>query len=97
MPHLLAAVFRNGISAGWQLPQAHSGQHPQVQPPSDEGENKIGALSTGAPPLHREGERTEVLSAASQMLQCPWMLLTLLGFLMFPRHPQPFLLPAEEV
>lgn len=29
--------------------------------------------------------------------QCPWVLLTVLGFLMFLCHPQPFLLPAEEI
>lgn len=68
MPHLLAEAFRNAISAGWQLPQAQSGQPPQAQPLYDEQENKIRALSTGALTLHGEGERTEVLSATSVML-----------------------------
>jgi len=39
----------------------------------------------------------EVLGADSRTLQGPWMLLTLLGFLMFLCHPQLFLLPAEEI
>lgn len=59
--------------------------------------NKIGAVSAGAPVLHREGGGTKVLGADSQMLQCPWMLFMLLGFLMFQCHLQLLLLPAEEI
>lgn len=88
MPHLLVEAFRNGISAGWQLPQL---SHPLY----NEREREMGAVSTGAPMLLRESERMEVLGADSQMLPCPWMLLMCLGFLMFLCHQQPFLLAQE--
>lgn len=45
----------------------------------------------------QRGWGTKVLGADSQMLQCPWMLFMLLGFLMFQCHLQLLLLPAEEI
>lgn len=75
-----------------------AGNFPRLSHPLyDEQESEIRAISAGAPVLHGESERTEVLGADSQMLQCPWLLLVLLGFLMLLCHPQPFLLPAEEI
>lgn len=75
-----------------------AGNFPRLSHPSyDEQESKIGSVRVWAPVLPREGEKTEALGSDSQMLQCPWMPLRLLGFLMFLHHPQPFLLPAEEI
>lgn len=75
-----------------------AGNFPRLTHPSyDEQESKIGSVRVWAPVLPGEGERMEALGSDSQMLQCPWTLLRLLGFLMFLHHPQPFLLPAEEI